>query len=72
MWRSHAWRTAQPAMMAPIHGLGRVSPVTGLSATRFAPVQGKTPLAQCRCHSSTAFAGFHAAGSNQPMSLSRS
>ena len=61
-----------PSMTAPIHGLGRVSPLTGLSATRFAPVHGNTPLAQCGCHSSTAFSGLHAAGSNQPMSRSLS
>ena len=29
-----------PATTAPIQGLGRCSPVSGLTATRFAPVQG--------------------------------
>src|SRR6476660_2836866 len=58
----------EPATTAPIQGLGRSSPVNGFRATRLAPVQGNTPLAQSGCQSWTALAGFHAFGSNQPMS----
>jgi hypothetical protein len=49
-----------PAMTAPIHGTRPRFTGGGLRATRFAPVQGKTPLAQCGCHSFTALAGFQA------------